>query len=642
MPSHFFVGGIVPVMVRTRSPLGALALGVGLLVLAAAPGAGAQSAAPPAREAPSASSSLRVIAEQVARLFPVVQTDVIEVSGERVTLAAGRQQGVVPGIELIAYREGRELYHPTTKQLLGRTEETVGRVVVTEVADRYSIATLAPGAKGAPRPGDKARVAAGRVKLAIVPLASGVRARLVEAATYDLVLELERTGRFQVVFGEQVSVWLAEQKIPAAEFVRGRGVREAQDRLKLSHMLAVHYTMAQGKAFMDLRVFSSVLEQPLLQQALFVPPSVRPAPTQQFSTGPGGEGAPVQRRSLLARLLSGNFEPNTYSAGASAIPLRSLAVFPFSVLSMDVAIGKDTVPRIVLTDGQRVFQYRLVGEKLEPEWTYSKLMVGSILGVQFADLDGDGVLDVVVNRQDAKLGMLSYILTTRAGRPAVLAEDLPLILLALDERGAGVAHEVWGQPMNAYTFFSRGAVTRYVLKDSDLVAAGQARPHDFFRLTGATFASLAPKDKAQRVLAFIDEQSRLVVAENGQEIWRSSAAVGRGLAQARLEIQQSRTAVDKFFRMEPIPLAVDLDGDGVQEIVVPVNDEEAGRLVVIFRGPTGLRTQVVASGSEGVVTGMGAVPGSDGGFPSLVMAVVKRSGLLGTSGDTQLIMTVPE
>src|SRR3990172_10988343 len=104
--------------------------------------------------------------------------------------------------------------------------------------------TVGAGGRGPPRAGDKARVAAGRVKLAIVPLASGVRARLVEAATYDLVLELERTGRFQVVFGEQVSVWLAEQKIPAAEFVRGRGVREAQDRLKLSPMLAGHYPMA--------------------------------------------------------------------------------------------------------------------------------------------------------------------------------------------------------------------------------------------------------------------------------------------------------------------------------------------------------------------------------------------------------------
>jgi hypothetical protein len=94
--------------------------------------------------------------------------------------------------------------------------------------------------------------------------------------------------------------------------------------------------------------------------------------------------------------------------------------------------------------------------------------------------------------------------------------------------------------------------------------------------------------------------------------------------------------------MKSNPLAVDLDGDGIQEIVVPVNDEEAGRLVVVFRGPTGLRTQVVASGSEGLVTGMGAIPGADGGSPSLIMTVVKRTGLLGTGGDTQLIMTVPE
>ena len=641
MPFRFFFGGIVPVMVPTRSPLRALALGAGLLAQIWTPGAGAQSAQPSAQEKPPASTSLHVIAEQVARLFPMVQTEVIEVSGDRVTLAAGRQQGLVPGVELHAYREGRELFHPRTKQLLGRTEETLGRLVVTEVADRYSVATLAPGATAAPGPGDKARVAAGRVKLTIVPLSSGVRPRLVEAATYDLVQELERTGRFQVVFGEQVSVWLGEQKIPAEEFMRGRGVREAHARFNLLHVLAVHYTMAQGKPFMDVKVFANVLEQPLLAQALFVPPSVR-TPSQQFSTGPGREGVPLERRSLLARLLSGNFEPNTYSAGAASIPLRSLAVFPFAVTSMDVAIGRDTVPRLVVTDGQRVFQYRLAGEKLEPEWTHDKLMVGSILGVQFADVDADGVLDVVVNRQDAKLGMLSYVLTTRAGRPAVLAEDLPLILLAVDERGDGVPGELWGQPQNPYTFFSRGAVTRYVFKDKDLTASGQARPHDFFRLTGATFASLAPKDKAPRALAFIDEQNRLVVAENGQEIWRSSAAVGRGLAQARLEIMQGRTAVDKFFRMEPNPLAVDLDGDGIQEIVVPVNDEEAGRLVVVFRGPTGLRTQVVASGSEGVVTGMGAIPGAQGGSPSLIMAVVKRSGVLRRSGDTQLIMTVPE
>ncbi|HEV8643893.1 MAG TPA: hypothetical protein VGV13_22730, partial [Methylomirabilota bacterium] len=114
--------------------------------------------APPS-QAP-APPSFKVLADQVAAMFPVVETEVVEVSGARVTLASGRTQGVQPGLELTAFREGRELYHPTTKKLLGRTETTLGRLVVTEASENYSVATLLQGGGGAevPRPGDRARV----------------------------------------------------------------------------------------------------------------------------------------------------------------------------------------------------------------------------------------------------------------------------------------------------------------------------------------------------------------------------------------------------------------------------------------------------------------------------------------------------
>ena len=187
--------------------------------------------------------------------------------------------------------------------------------------------------------------------------------------------------------------------------------------------MAVHFTTVQGRLFMDVRVFSEALDAPRLQNALFVPSSVRP--TQTFSGGPDNLPQKAERRSLLTRLTSGDWEPNTYSAGASTIPLRSLATFPFPVIAMDVATGpQDKTPRVVSTDGERVFLYRIRGEKLEPEWTYDKRMVGRILSVQLADLNNDHVLDVVVNRQDYKTGMLSYILTTRQGKLAVLADDI--------------------------------------------------------------------------------------------------------------------------------------------------------------------------------------------------------------------------
>ncbi len=611
-------------------------LAVTALVVCAwsAPGSG-QTPEQPAQ----APASFKVLADQVAGLFPALQTEVVEVSGSRVTLASGRAQGVQPGLELTAFREGRELYHPTTKKLLGRTEETLGRLVVTEAFEAYSVATLVGEGSGKLQPGDRARVSAGKVRLTVVALTSGARSRLVEAATYELVQELERTGRFQVGFGDQVAVWLGQEKIAPEEFMRGKGSRAAAERFKIAHLLALHFTTAQGKPFMDVRLFSPALDAPVLQSALFVPPSVKPAPAQQFSAGPGSPVVRAERRSLLERLLSGDFEPNRYSASAASIPIRSVATFPFIVMSMDVAVAPaDKVPRITLTDGQRVFLYRLKDQVLEAEWTYDKLMAGKILSVQFADLNGDGVLDVVVNRQDHKVGMLSYILTTRNGRPVVLAQDVPVILLAVDVQGDGVARTLWGQRYDPEKFWTRGTAYRYVLKDHDVSVAGQVLVHATFRPTGAAFANIAGKE---RVLAFVDEQSRLMITTAaGQELWRSLSAVGGGFAQGQVQVPMLMTIVDRFFTFEPNPVAVDLDGDGVQEIVVPVNQDESGRMAVVFRGPAGYRMQVVSSGFEGLVTGLGAIPGEGG--PSLVAAVLRRTGVWRNQGDTQIIMTVPE
>jgi hypothetical protein len=92
--------------------------------------------------------------------------------------------------------------------------------------------------------------------------------------------------------------------------------------------------------------------------------------------------------------------------------------------------------------------------------------------------------------------------------------------------------------------------------------------------------------------------------------------------------------------MEPSPLAVDLDGDGIQEIVVPINKDENGVIGVVFRTAAGLRFQQVNSGFEGIIGGFGAFPGEDGTSPTLITAVVRYNSLLRTRGETQIIMTV--
>src|SRR2546428_8885646 len=88
----------------------------------------------PARQAPSASSApLQAIVGQVVALFPRVSGEVVEVQGTSVTLSIGKRDAVVPGLELSLFREGRELRHPKTGEVLGKTEKALGRVRVEQV-----------------------------------------------------------------------------------------------------------------------------------------------------------------------------------------------------------------------------------------------------------------------------------------------------------------------------------------------------------------------------------------------------------------------------------------------------------------------------------------------------------------------------
>ena len=600
--------------------------------------ASAQNNAPPGPDAPL---SFKVLVDQISALYPVIKTDVVEVTGDRVILATGRAEGVQTGVVLSTFREGRELYHPKTKKLLGRTEEPLGRIVIKEVFENYSVAAPVDGKP--PAPGDQARVSAGKIVLTIAPLSTGVTSRVVDSATQEFVQELDRTGRFRVVIGDQVALYLAQEKIPAGEFMTGRGVEEAQQRTKAANLLALHFTAQQGKPWVDVRLFSVSQTDALLRTSLLVPASVARRPTRDYSSGGAAGEVKIEKRSLLSKLLSGDFESNQYSAGAASIPIQQLATFPFIVTSLDVVTQpKDKIPRLAVTDGRRVFQYRLENGTLTAEWTYDRLMVGTILNVQLADLNGDDVLDVVVNRQDVKNGMLSYILTTRDEKPVILAEDIVYILLAVDETGEGVRRSLWGQPYSEEKFYGKGGAKRLRLdeKDKDVVVLGPARVNEQFRALGVTFSNIAGKD--ERVMAFVDERSRLVIAHGAVQMWRSLTPVGGGgLAKAQLRENIFSTQVDKFIDVEPNPVAVDMDGDGVDEIVVPVNQDGAGRMAVIFKGPAGFRMQVVNSGFEGMVTGLGAIA-NEGGYPALLATVVKTTGILGNSGETQVILTSAE
>lgn len=620
-----------------RSRLHLLLLAVALLVVLGSGPAFAQSSAPAPANVPPV--SLSALIDQARALFPTVDGDVIEVQGTALTVSAGRAAGAVPGLVVEVYREGREIKHPRTGQVLGRAEEAVGRAVVTRVFDGYAQATL-QGTGAAV--GDRIRTLPGKTRLTILALAGpGVKEPMVEAVVGELYDGLNRTERFSVGLGEQVLPWMRQQGITPEQFLAGRGVADAARVFKIEHLLLVHLTTVERKPFMDVRLYSAERADAALTAAMFVPSSIKPVQPGRFSASDRAlRDAPERKpRSLLAKLLGGDLESGKYSAGDSAIPLVEVGRVDFPVVSMDVALGADRVPRVTLTDSDRVFVYRIENRTLVPEWSYTTRAMGRVISVQLADLLSDGTLQVVVNRFDSRMGLTSSVLGVKKGKPVEIAKETNTFLLAVDEKGAGIKQTLWSQPYSHETFFSNGRVEKVAIRDGGFVVEQKVIVPDNFRLTGATMAALQGKD--QRLLVYIDERSRLRVAAGPEEVWSSASVVGGSVQKIEVERQTERGGRSFFYQFEPLPLAIDLDGDGVQEVVIPQNQVE-GMVVVVFRGPAGLRLQQLNTGFEGLISGLGGFPGEDGGSATLIAAVVRHKNVFKTAGQTQIIMTISE
>jgi hypothetical protein len=599
----------------------------------------------PGASGPVSSAPMTALVEQLLDLFPKFQGEVLEAQGDTLTLGAGVRAGARVGLEVEVYREGREIKHPRTGEILGRAEDVLGTARITQAQETLSVAQAPAGLQI--KPGDRFRVSSAKVKIVLLPLLGSLRETLVETATQEMVERLASTGRFQVTMGDSINVYLAQQRITASDFLGGKGVREASQQFKADNILAVYFTRAQGKPFMEVRFFSAPRPDPAVTTSFFVPPSTLRAanPGPRFSQGGPADPPQARPRTLLQRLLGGQMEAGSYSTGENSLPLREVAKFNFPVLAMDIAVAPaDKLPHLVVSDGDQIYMYRIVNQKIEPEWTKSVRSLGKVFSLQLADLNGDGQLEVIGNRYAPRVGLNAFVLETKDGKPSFAIEYVTDFLFAVDLKGEGVKQTLWMKRYSPEDFFTLGQADQMTLKDGKLTTDKTVRVPGTFRPMGAAFSNVMGKDT--RSLALIDEFNRLQIVNEGEELWRSSTQVGGSYQTVELvgAVRSSRMDRSKFFKMEPTPLAVDLDGDGIDELIVPQNLVREGLLAVVFKGPAGFRLQSINSGFEGGITCLGAFKTEDSSQPTIIAAVVRFNGLVKSfgGGETQIIMTVPQ
>ena len=140
------------------------------------------------------------IAKVFETYFPVIEGAVVSANGRDVRINLGKKKGLLPGMVVAITREGKELYHPVTKEVLGKYEEDMGRLELKEVGDDNASGLLVGEKKGDIKAGDRVRVWGGKIRVALIPANPEANIFIIDQFA-DI---LEETGRFTVISGEQI------------------------------------------------------------------------------------------------------------------------------------------------------------------------------------------------------------------------------------------------------------------------------------------------------------------------------------------------------------------------------------------------------------------------------------------------------
>ena len=601
------------------------------------------------------------VANQLAQRFPHLQGEVVEVQGDQLYLGLGARDQVLEGMRLSVFREGEALTSPSTGEVLGRLEEDLGTVTVTQVTETYAVATLTEAAGDvAVQAGDQVRITAGRLSLGLLPVTDQTGRAMPLAALVDAVQRgLNATGRFYVVPRARLTVWLLERNLSPGDVLTLEVMPEAANALGAAYVAQPVLRNTGDTTVVEIRLFAPAQPQTPVTTALAilseavsmpqrpVPPSVA-QPSAAVSTPPTRPESPP-----AAAVPTPPDGLTTLQSLISADPLTlekryvALAQFPTELRGFDAAdIDGDGQTELVMLSGTEVSLYHVQEGQLAPIASYSDRRPGTLLSAQLVRLGDAQTPGVVVNRYSPNRGGMDSFFLVLQGRQLLLQQKgLSDILLAVDTDGDGVNDGLWGQRFDGKRFFRHGQVRQYGLRNGRLKRQRKLTLPASFRATGAALAQLDASGNRQ--LVFVDSRHNLQVYDGKTRRWTSPANVGGSYVFATLEVIRAAGIFEQEqFDFEAIPAVADFDGDGVDEVLVPQNQGRlgivpnlnlygGGQVVLMRQTPQGYRLSPVSPGFDGVVSGVAVLKGR---MPGILVAVSKREGVLKQKKQTILYL----
>lgn|SRR5574341_174706 len=560
-------------------------------------------------------TSVDQLASAIGGYFPKVQGEVKSVDGDRVVIALGKKDGVAAGVVLTLWREGKDILHPSTGAVIGKSEEEVGTVSVTSVEGASSTALVTRKQKD-PKPGDKARITPRKLHLAILPLTAGHP---------DIVAELGQRlaeiGRFSVLESEKTAAFLKDRKTDDGSLVKEMG-----NTFGLDAVVTLGIYPTEGKLLTTAKIFyvedGRLLDTLVAMLAL----TARAEPAQAVKPF----FLPVQ-------------EEQTASPD---LPFRARF---FARADFD----GDGAPEYAFSDGAKLHIYRQGPAGWKELWTETFRGADAAcvthIALDAADINANGrpELFATAMRNDV---IVSFVYEWQDGAYRRFAE-VPGFLRVLAYPGRGPL--LIGQDFAPATFYA-GKPKEYAWSGGKYVPGAAFPLPAGVMLYGCAFADFG---ESRVFLVGLTSDDKLAVYSGDMAVWKSEeeyAGADAVVLRPLTEIEKMTTlpASDPMtntktrqVRVKGRILALDLDGDRKDEIILSKND--MGSFLIFDTGGKGELRGLKWTGARfddrwgvreisNIVLDLQADPAGASG--AQVRALVRSSGGL-FSKDAERVMT---
>ncbi|WP_143308503.1 hypothetical protein [Candidatus Entotheonella palauensis] len=614
-----------------------------------------------AQEAGTAASVSSQLATELVRYFPPVTGEVIKVNGRQIYVDLGVKDEMWKGLRLSVFRQGEALKHPSTGAVVGYDEQVLGHITLVQLSENHSVGVYMQAAEGEsvqPGDGDKVRLTAGRIRVSLLPPDGPLPANLTpEALSTQLRGDLEATGRFRVESVEQVNAWLMERGLTPARAVQAPYLQMLTKSLQTPYVVQPTLKAVQDQSILALRLLASTQTEPVAEASAVLASGVAVAGAPS-----GGKAMPAPVPPSVpgeADKFGGLFrQPLQVQPGGQVWNMTEgmteLHRLDEELIGLDAGDpdGDGQVEVVAATDS-RISLYQLRDQSLQLIDSFQAGQQGRFISAQLVRLNPGSPLGIVVNQQIDTEGVDSFVLALRDRQLAYWQKHIYETLLAVDSDGDGINDRIWTQTVDDQRFFSRDHVQEYVPGNGKLQFRNNLKVPYPFRVTGAALVRLGTEAGASPHLVFVDERNRLRVYRDQEKLWESADFVGGSYAEAQLsqggEVDvRIGKIITNSFAFEPIPEAVDVDGDGVKEVLVIRNGASLGGVipnrtryttgdVALLRvGPYGYNLSPVSPKFDGMVSGVSVVPSPT---PGVLIAISKRQGIFGRKQQTIIFLS---